>query len=110
MANIENVDIKGDRIFLTLRIGKPEWAFLQSSTKHLLVLPTEKMGDSLTTGRLGNSNRIMLPSRVMARHRVAVLPKKVPARIFELDDERYLLIQLHGTRAGVPAFGEVHEG
>lgn len=106
MAKILSVDMKGGKILLNLDISKDEYRILDSATKDILVLSTETLSESLTTGKLGHSNRIMLPKKVLKKHGVDLLPKKVPADIFSLIDTKFLLIKLDDKKIGVPRFGD----
>ena len=67
MADIDSIDMKNDKIIVNLKLTKEEYRLLKQSTKKLLLLPSEMsiLSESLTTGKLGNSNRIMLPSKIL---------------------------------------------
>jgi hypothetical protein len=49
----------------------------------------------LTSGDLGNSKRLMLKKKYLARHNVT-LEKKVPGKFFEINDKVFLLVKLKG--------------
>jgi hypothetical protein len=108
MADIDSIDMKNDKILVNLKLTKDEYKLLKQSTKRLLLLPTESniLDELLTTGKLGNSNRIMLPNKILHRHNVTKLLKRVPSRVFDLDDEKFLLIKLQEFILGKPIFGE----
>jgi hypothetical protein len=107
MAEISSIDMKADAIMLSLRISKEEYEFLKQHTTDLMVVPNgpKFMNHLLTTGKLGNSNRLMLPKKALDRLDVQTMDKKVPGRLFRLEGNVYLITRLHGKRNGVPAFG-----
>lgn len=111
MAELQSVDIQNDIITLTIKIARDEYAQLGQETAELLVLPgtTAKLDDILTTGKLGNSNRIMLPNKILKRHGVTKLPKKVAAKIFDQDKSKFLVIKLRDIKTGVPVFKDETE-
>jgi hypothetical protein len=47
----------------------------------------------------------MVPGKLLKRHDISKLRKKVPARIFELNNEKYLLIKLEKSSL-IPDFEE----
>ena len=106
MADVRSVDVRGDEIFVNLKITSSEYRILRSSTKNLVVLPTDSsiLADVLTTGTLGNGNRIMIPNKLLKRCDISVLNKKVPSKIFRVNNEDYLLIKLDGGDLGIPSF------
>ena len=108
MANIESIDMKNSKILIRLELSKDEYRLLDQSTRNLLLLPTERsiLKEELTTGKLGNSNRIMLPNKLLHMHNVTRLFKKAPSQIFGLDDEKFLLIKIQESIVGKPVFGE----
>ncbi|MFH0929306.1 MAG: hypothetical protein V1818_03050 [Candidatus Aenigmatarchaeota archaeon] len=107
MANIDSMDMKNDKILVKLELTKKEYGLLKQSTKKLLLLPTEMsiLSESLTTGKLGNSNRIMLPNKILKRHDISLI-KKAPSQVFDLGDEKFLLIKLQESTIGKPVFGD----
>ena len=106
MADVRSVDVRGDEIFINLKITSSEYRILRSSTKSLVVLPTDSsiLTDILTTGTLGNGNRIMIPNKLLRRSDIPVLNKKVPSRIFRVNNDDYLLIRLDGGDLSIPSF------
>lgn len=107
MASVVSVDVKDtNNILLNLRISKKEYELLAPATKAIMVISSELFTESLTTGRLGHSNRIMLPKKILKKHGVKILPKKVPAEIFDFVDSKFLVISLVDKKVGVPRFGE----
>lgn len=108
MADIDSIDMKNDKILVNLKLTKDEYKLLKQSTKRLLLLPTESnvLNELLTTGKLGNSNRIMLPNKVLRKYNVTKLLKRAPAQLFDIYDEKFLLIKLQESTFGKPRFGE----
>ncbi len=109
MAEIDSIDIKRSKIMVNLKISRDEYELLGNSTSDLLLLPAnpEFLNRPLTTGKLGNSNRIMLPKKILERFDIKILEKKAPARAFGVHDEIYLLIRLRKSGLGIPKFKEV---
>jgi hypothetical protein len=106
MADINTIEMKDDIIIINLKVSKDEYNLLKHSTKKLLLLPTELFDESLTTGKLGNSNRIMLSNKILEKYNVTELLKKAPSKIVELNGEKFLLIKLQERTLGKPIFGE----
>ena len=109
MAEINSIDIKKDDIFVNLKLSKDEYDLISTTTSNLLLLPTAPhfLTQLLTTGKLGNSNRIMLPKKILEKFEIKILEKKVPAKAFKLDDEVFLVIKIKKSTFGVPVFKEV---
>jgi len=106
MAEIRSIDVKKDEITVNLKVSKAEYEMISSTTSDLLIMPTSHsfLSHSLTTGKLGNSNRIMLPKKILERLEIKILDKKVPAKTFKIDDEIFLLIKLKKSTFGIPVF------
>jgi len=104
MANIVSVDVKEGRFSLSLEVSRDEYASLGSATQDILLVPLGSFSESLTSGTLGHSNRIMLPTKVMRKHGIDVLPKKVPAGVSELLGSKFLVLKLVDRQVGVPSF------
>ena len=100
MANIESVNVKDDKIILNLNISKKEYELLKQTTKNLALLSTDPviLEERLTTGKLGNSNRIMLPKKILKKHKILELQKKVEAKVFEKDKIKLLLIKIEESK------------
>ncbi len=105
MARLKRVNLEENGITLVLEISREEYKLI-GPEKDLLVVPKDDsfLSEALTSGKLGNSNRIMVPHRLLKNYDVE-LPKKVPARLFEVQDEKYLLIRLKGSSL-IPEFKE----
>ena len=112
MAEIQNIDICDGKIDIKLSINKEEYRLLKHQMADLIILPCGKdsLVYSLTTGKLGNSNRIMLPKKVLNQFKIGILDKKVPSNIFVMDGDAYLLIKIKKSDMGIPKFSEeLHE-
>jgi hypothetical protein len=109
MAEIQSINVKRGDIFINLKISKGEYDLLGNITSDLILLPTNTnfLSHSLTTGKLGNSNRIMMPKKILDKFEIKNLEKKVPAKTFKIDDEIFLLIKLKKSSFGIPVFKEV---
>lgn len=107
MAEIRNIDIKNDKITVMFSIEKEEYKILQNHTTDIILLPSgaESLPHSLTTGRLGNSNRIMLPKKILETFGISELNKKAPATIFNISGDAFLLIKIKSSKTGIPKFG-----
>jgi hypothetical protein len=108
MAEIRNINMDSSEILINLRVSKQEYELLKQNTRNLILLPSNSdiLNQTLTTGRLGNSNRIMLPKKFLETGGVKILQKKVPAKIFKANGEVFLLVKLEESRTGIPVFGE----
>ena len=109
MAEIDSIDIKKDDIVVNLKVSKEEYRLIGNTTSNLLLVPTDLdfLNRPLTTGKLGNSNRVMLPKKILEKFEITELIKKVPARTFNINDEVFLLIKLKKSTFGIPEFKEV---
>ena len=96
----------GGRISVNLSVSREEYDILKEDTSSLAILPVKTLAETLTTGTIGNSNRIMMPNKVLKEHDIQKLKKNVPARIFEVGRRKILLIMLEEKLKGVPEFGE----
>lgn len=105
MASIKYIDFNSEGVALTLNATVDEYKMLKTHTKNLVVLPTneEAMELRLTTGKLGNGNRIMVPNKLLKRHSIPALRKKCPAKVFDINQEKYLLIKLEKSEL-IPEF------
>jgi len=109
MADVKSIDIGDREISITLRISRDEYEVLRQTTTDILVLPTDHLDQTLTTGKLGNSNRLMLPKKLLGKYNVTELKKKVHARIFRVNEEIFLLVKLKESTTGIPKFGDAYE-
>ncbi len=108
MADIRNINMDNSEILINLRVSKEEYEILKQNTSNIILLPSSSdiLIQRLTTGRLGNSNRIMLPKKFLEAGGVKILQKKVPARIFKNNGDIFLLVKLEESRTGIPVFEE----
>jgi hypothetical protein len=108
MADIQSIDMKDDKILVSLYLTKEEYEILEQTTKGILLLPagSNNWNELLTTGKLGNSNRIMLPNKILHKNKITKLLKKVQAQLFSTDNEKFLLIKLQESEIGKPNFGD----
>jgi hypothetical protein len=108
MAEIKTIDMTNSKIDVKLSISRDEYKILKHHMTDLVILPcgSESLVHRLTTGKLGNSNRIMLPKKLLESFRIRSLDKKVPTNIFIIDDDAYLLIKIKKSEFGIPKFEE----
>jgi len=103
MAKILNVDLSMGKKILKVELTDQEYELIAPQTDNLLLLPTDAahIPQMLSTGDLGNSNRIMVPHGLLRRHGVPPLRElgKVPAAIFNTGIGTYLLTDLTGQHA-----------
>ncbi len=105
MATIKSMDIENENeIEVRLLINKKEYDLLERSTSNLILVPEESLKKRLTTGKLGNSNRVMLPKKLVRMFDIEDLDKKVPASLFSLNDKLFLLAMIKDNKKGVPKF------
>jgi len=108
MAKIKSMDMQSGNIEITLSISTDEYKILQHNTTNLIVLPNGKdaLPYALTTGKLGNSNRVMLPKKILESFSIFELNKKVPSNIFQLGGDSFMLIKIDSSKIGIPRFKE----
>lgn len=106
MANINFIDMKTGEIQVNLKVSESEYSILKQARENILLLPgdSETLEETLTTGKLGNGNRIMLPNKILGRHGIEKLRKKIPAGIFDINGDKFMLIKLEESKLGVPVF------
>ncbi|MEM5812166.1 MAG: hypothetical protein QXN71_02300 [Candidatus Aenigmatarchaeota archaeon] len=107
MAEISSINVKNNNFLVTMKLSKEEYEFLKQETAGLMVIPvcSKFLSQLMTTGKLGNSNRLMLPKKSLDRLQVKKIRRKVPGRIFKLDGSVYLIARLSGKVMGIPEFG-----
>ncbi len=106
MACIESFEKKEESIVLKIKITPEEYCEIGKHISNLLLLPAGKrsLSYSLTTGKLGNSNRVMVPKKLLKENKIEHLPKNVDAGVFEIDNMKYMLIRLEGDKKHIPIF------
>lgn len=103
MAEILNIDFKMNKVLVTIEMTAEENQKI-GRNRDILILPVSPFSDVLTTGTLGNSNRIMLPNKILKKNDVACLRKKVPCSILKIKGGKYLVIELEGPNTEIPYF------
>jgi hypothetical protein len=108
MAELKSVERNAKDIKVTLKLTSDEYGMISKSWDDILLSPVNdaQFSEELTTGRLGNGNRVMLPKKILERHGVKLLKKKLPAAIFEVEGRTYLLAKLKEKKPGVPVYRE----
>lgn len=108
MAEIKSIDVKGSNIEVKVNLNKEEYRLLRNNTADLVVFPSgnESLVYSLTTGKLGNSNRIMIPKKLLETFKIREMDKKVPANIFTIEGDYYILMKIKKSEVGIPKFSE----
>jgi len=104
MAEIKSINIENGKISVSLSINQREYELIKEDSSDFAVLPTKRLKESLTTGKLGNSNRVMVPKKFLERSGIEHLIKNVKARIFDVEGHKLLLIKLDEEKKGVPNF------
>ncbi len=107
MARIKNIDVKNEEITVVLTINEKEYNLIGAKLDGLAVLPTDEvfLERELVTGKIGNGNRIMVPNTFLKNNGIEKLRKRVPSRLFELNNEKYLFIKLENSSL-IPEFEE----
>ena len=103
MGLLQKVEFEGKDVLIMVRLTQAEYNAISSDPRELLVLPTKWHEGSLTTGRLGNGNRIMIPNKLLRSYNIDVLKKNVKHRIVDSGEKKYLVIELE-SRIGIPVF------
>ena len=106
MAEIKSINMEDDKTSVCLFVSDSEYNLLKEDNDDLVILPVKKLNEVLTTGKIGNSNRIMLPKKIMKAHKIDELPKNVEARVFSVNNCKFLLIKLAEKKIGVPEYDE----
>jgi hypothetical protein len=107
MAQIKNIDIENGDITVVLTITEREYDLIGGQLEGLAVVPTNEafLERKLVTGKIGNGNRIMVPNKFLEQNGILKLRKRVPSRLFEFNNEKYLFIKLEES-AFLPEFEE----
>lgn len=107
MARIKNIDIEDGEITVVLTINEKEYDLIGAKLDGLAIVPTseEFLERVLVTGKIGNGNRIMVPNTFLKKNGISKLRKRVPSRLFEFNNEKYLFIKLENSSL-VPEFEE----
>jgi 5-formaminoimidazole-4-carboxamide-1-beta-D-ribofuranosyl 5'-monophosphate synthetase len=108
MAEIKNIGMNKNSIEVRLAINNEEYRVLKHHMSDVIVVPAgkEALTKELTTGKLGNSNRIMVPKKLLEYFGVDKLDKKVASNVYKINGDAYLLIKIRKSRIGIPKFKE----
>lgn len=108
MANIVSINVRERNIFVELKVNDAECKLLQSASYDILLVPTDKevLSDTLTTGTLGNSYRIMLPKKILRKFNIKEVMRRAPCSVFDFNKSKYLVVRLEDKTLGVPTFKE----
>jgi len=98
MGLLRKIEVDNADILMTLELTKEEYESISPEMKEFVTLPTNMFDRVLTTGRLGNGNRIMVPSRFLRGHNIEVLRKNVPSKIFTVGEKKFLIIELEDKK------------
>lgn len=107
MARIKNIEVKNKEITVVMTLTEKEHDLIGAQLDGLAILPTsdEFLERTLITGKIGNGNRIMVPNTFLKKNGISKLRKRVPSRLFELNNEKYLFIKLEESSL-IPEFEE----
>jgi hypothetical protein len=110
MARIKNIDIKEGEMTVILTISEKEYKLIGAQIEGLVLVPTDELflERELVTGKIGNGNRIMVPNTFLKKNEISKLRKRVPSRLFELNNEKYLFIKLENS-SHIPEFEDEEE-
>jgi hypothetical protein len=108
MVTIESIDIQKNKISLKVNISKKDYGLISKSAPDIVILPTggDHLSQKLTTGKIGNGNRIMIPKKFLERKNISNLPKIVDSDIFQTESGLFLLIKLRDDHSPIPSFSE----
>ena len=106
MADLVRFEKDDGKVLLTFSLSADEYGLVKESEDDVRLLPVGEdcFNLRLTTGQLGNGNRLMLPNKMLERNEIDLI-KKIPSRIFDIGGEKYLLCKL-AKKKGVPHFKE----
>ena len=107
MARIKNIEVDGAEMTVVMTITEKEYKHLGTQTEGIVIIPTDEvfLERELITGKIGNGNRIMVPNLFLKKHGISKLRKRVPSRLFEFNNEKYLFIKLEESSL-IPEFEE----
>jgi hypothetical protein len=107
MARIKNIDVDDREITVVMTINEKEYNMIGAQLGGLAIVPTsdEFLERTLITGKIGNGNRIMVPNTFLKQNGISKLRKRVPSRLFEFNNEKYLFIKLEESSL-LPEFEE----
>lgn len=106
MSLLRKIELGEEGILITLELTKEEHDAIAPDSKEFVVLAADKLNYILTTGKLGNGNRVMVPSKFLRSNDVHILRKNVKASIINTGEKKFLVIELEDKKTGIPVFGE----
>jgi hypothetical protein len=103
MARLRNVSYGEKAVGVSFDASRQEYDFLKTGDEHFVILPAESLDESFTIGSLGNSYRLMLSKKMLARKGVKEtdLPKSAQGSIFKFGKDKFLVVRLD-SRARAP--------
>ena len=107
MADIESIDIVDNKISIKMSLSMSEYEIIGKTTKNMAVLPINEksLNQKLTTGKLGNSNRVMIPKKFLEKSNIKDLLKNVDAGLFKINGIEVLVIKLSNKdKIEIPSF------
>lgn len=94
MASIKTIEVEDRKVKVLFEMTKDELMALQNETNDVGVVPLSRFNETLTTGTIGNSNRIMFPKRLLRKHNIPVLPKHVDTMVLSINGKKLVVIKL----------------
>lgn len=107
MGKIKSIEINNGEMTVVMTITEKEYNLIGAQIDGLAVVPTDEvfLERELVTGKIGNGNRIMVPNKFLKQNGISKLRKRVPSRLFEFNNEKYLFIKLEESSL-IPEFEE----
>jgi hypothetical protein len=107
MARIKNIEVNASEMTVVMTLTEKEYDLIGAQLDGLAIVPTsgEFLERELVTGKIGNGNRIMVPNKFLKQNGISKLRKRVPSRLFEFNNEKYLFITLEESSL-LPEFEE----
>lgn len=109
MSLLRKIEFENDSILITLEMNKREYDAVTPDVKEFITLPADTLDRTLTTGKLGNGNRIMVPNKFLRSHDIEVMRKFVKGKIVDIGEKKYLIIELEDKKRGIPRFNDGYE-
>lgn len=104
MGKITKIEMGDTVIFITLSVSPSEYQYITPNIEDIILFPPNKMDMSLTTGKIGNGNRIMVPNSLLKKEDIPILRKNVPSMVLTVEGKKYLIIELEDKTPGIPHF------
>ena len=109
MSLLRRIEFENDSILITLEMNKREYDAVTPDVKKFITLPADTLDRTLTTGKLGNGNRIMVPNKFLRSHDIDILRKFVKSKIVDIGEKKFLIIELEDKKRGIPKFSDIYE-